>query len=142
VFNQLLGVAKVVIDARAESGNKDYASHCYGLSQGCAISIAYAARHPDRVTQLILYGGFARGRRKRGSQEDIAKSDALETLIRQGWGQDNPAFRQMLTSLFMPDATTAQMDSFNDLQRITTSPDAARLRRTFDEIDVTDLLHA
>jgi pimeloyl-ACP methyl ester carboxylesterase len=122
VFNQLLGVAKVVIDARAESGNKDYASHCYGLSQGCAISIAYAARHPDRVTQLILYGGFARGRRKRGSQEDIAKSDALETLIRQGWGQDNPA---LLTSLFMPDATTAQMDSFNDLQRITTSREAA-----------------
>jgi len=104
---------------------KDYASHCYGLSQGCAISIAYAARHPDRVTQLILYGGFARGRRKRGSQEDIAKNDALETLIRQGWGQDNPAFRQMLTSLFMPDATTAQMDSFNDLQRITTSREAA-----------------
>jgi pimeloyl-ACP methyl ester carboxylesterase len=84
------------------------ASHCYGLSQGCAISIAYAARHPDRVTQLILYGGFARGRRKRGSREDIAKNDALETLIRQGWGQDNPAFRQMLTSLFMPDATTAK----------------------------------
>src|SRR5262245_21939747 len=112
-----------------------------GLSQGCAISIAYAVRHPERVTKLILYGGFARGRRKRGSQEDIAKSDALETLIRQGWGQDNPAFRQMWTSLFMPDATTAQMDSFNDLQRITTSPDnAARLRRTFDEIDVTDLL--
>jgi len=82
----------------------------------------YAARHPDRVTQLILYGGFARGRRKRGSQEDIAKSDALETLIRQGWGQDNPA---LLTSLFMPDATTAQMDSFNDLQRITTSREAA-----------------
>jgi hypothetical protein len=65
-------------------------------------------RHPDRVTQLILYGGFARGRRKRGSREDIAKNDALETLIRQGWGQDNPAFRQMLTSLFMPDATTAK----------------------------------
>jgi pimeloyl-ACP methyl ester carboxylesterase len=112
-----------------------------GMSQGCAISIAYAVRHPERVTQLILYGGFARGRRKRGSQEDIAKSDAFETLIRQGWGQDNPAFRQMLTSLFMPDATPAQMDSFNDLQRITTSPDnAVRLRRTFDEIDVTDLL--
>ena len=112
-----------------------------GMSQGCAISIAYAVRHPDRVTRLILYGGFARGRRKRGSEQDVAKSDAIETLIRRGWGQDNPAFRQMLTSLLMPEATVAQMDSFNDLQRITTSPEnAARLRRMVDEIDITNLL--
>lgn len=112
-----------------------------GMSQGCAISIAYAVLYPERVSHLILYGGFARGRRKLGSQQEIARSDAVETLIRQGWGQDNPAFRQMFTSLFMPEATAAQMHSFNDLQRITTSPEnAARLRRVFDEIDVTNLL--
>jgi pimeloyl-ACP methyl ester carboxylesterase/DNA-binding winged helix-turn-helix (wHTH) protein len=112
-----------------------------GMSQGCAISIAYAVRHPERISHLLLYGGFARGRRKRGLQQDIARSEAMETLIRQGWGQDNPAFRQMLTSLFMPEATPAQMHSFNDLQRITTSPEnAARLRRVFDEMDVTNLL--
>jgi len=112
-----------------------------GMSQGCAVSIAYAVRHPERVSHLVLYGGFARGRRKRGSQQDIAGGDAIVTLIGQGWGQDNPAFRQMLTSLFMPGATPEQMQSFNDMQRITTSPEnAARLRQSVDEIDVTDLL--
>jgi pimeloyl-ACP methyl ester carboxylesterase len=113
----------------------------FGMSQGCAVAIAYAVRHPERVSHLVFYGGFARGRRKRGSPQEIASSDAVMTLIRQGWGQDNPAFRQMLTSLFMPGATPAQMQSFNDLQRITASPEnAARLRRAVDDIDVTDLL--
>ena len=112
-----------------------------GMSQGCAVSIMYAVRYPERVSHLVLYGGFARGRRKRGSQEENEGVDAVVTLIRQGWGQDNPAFRQMLTSLFMPDATAEQMRSFNDMQRITTSPEnAARLRQSVDEIDVTELL--
>jgi pimeloyl-ACP methyl ester carboxylesterase len=112
-----------------------------GMSQGCAVSIMYAVRHPERVSHLVLYGGFARGRRRRGSQQENAHVDAVVTLIRQGWGQDNPAFRQMLTSLFMPDATAEQMRSFNDMQRITTSPEnAARLRQSVDEIDVTELL--
>ena len=112
-----------------------------GISQGCAMSIAYAARHPERVTHLVLYGGFTRGRRKRGSAEDIANSEAIVTLMRQGWGQENPAFRQLFTSLFIPGGTPEQMQWFNDLQRHTTSPDnAARLRQSLDEIDVTDLL--
>lgn len=112
-----------------------------GMSQGAAIAIAYAARHPQRVTRLVLYGGFARGRRKRGSAQEIATSDATLTLMRQGWGQDNPAFRQIFTSLLFPEASAEQMRWFNDLQRITTSPDnAVRLRLAFDEIDVTNLL--
>lgn len=112
-----------------------------GISQGCAVSIAYAAKHPERVTKLVLYGGFARGRRKRGSQQEIEGADAVATLMRQGWGQENPAFRQMFTSLFIPGGTAEQMQWFNDLQRITTSPDnAIRLRRTVDEIDVSALL--
>jgi DNA-binding winged helix-turn-helix (wHTH) protein/pimeloyl-ACP methyl ester carboxylesterase len=112
-----------------------------GISQGCAFSIAYAARHPERVSHLVLYGGFARGRRKRGSQQEIESADAVATLMRQGWGQENPAFRQMFTSLFIPGGTAEQMQWFNDLQRITTSPDnAIRLRRTVDEIDINGLL--
>jgi pimeloyl-ACP methyl ester carboxylesterase/DNA-binding winged helix-turn-helix (wHTH) protein len=111
-----------------------------GISQGCAISIAYAVRHPERVDRLVLYGSFARGRRKRGEQE-AAGSDALVTLMRQGWGKENPAFRQLFTSLFIPGGTEEQMRWFTDLQRITTSPEnAARLRQTVDEIDVTALL--
>ncbi len=123
----------------AATGLKRFA--LLGISQGCAISIAYAVRHPERVSHLVLHGSFARGRRKRGSQEDAATSDALITLMRQGWGKDNPAFRQVFTSLFIPGGTLEQVQWFNDLQRVTTSPDnAIRLRQTVDDIDVVDLL--
>jgi pimeloyl-ACP methyl ester carboxylesterase/DNA-binding winged helix-turn-helix (wHTH) protein len=112
-----------------------------GVSQGAAISIAYAVRHPERVSHLVIYGGFARGRRKRGSPEELAKSDAVLTLMREGWGQENPAFRQLFTSLFIPGASPEQMQWYNDLQRMTTSPEnAVRLRLTVDDIDVSELL--
>jgi pimeloyl-ACP methyl ester carboxylesterase len=75
-----------------------------GISQSCAVSIAYAVRHPQRVSHLLLYGGFAGGKRKRGSSEEIEQADALPTLMRQGWGwgRENPAFRQIITSRFHP----------------------------------------
>jgi pimeloyl-ACP methyl ester carboxylesterase/DNA-binding winged helix-turn-helix (wHTH) protein len=112
-----------------------------GISQGCAVSIAYAVRHPERVSQLILYGGYARGRRQREQQGEVDQADALSTLMRQGWGQENPAFRQIFTSLYVPDATTEQAHWFNELQRMTTSPEnAVRIRRTVDEIDIVGLL--
>ena len=112
-----------------------------GISQGCAVSIAYALRHPQRVTHLILYGGYARGWHKRGSQSEIERGEALLTLMREGWGQENPAFRQLFTSLFIPEGTTEQIQWFNDLQRITTSPEnAVRIRRAFGDIDVRTLL--
>ena len=105
------------------------------------MSIAYAVRHPERVSHLVLYGGFARGRRKRGSQQEIEQADALMTLMRQGWGQENPAFRQIFTSLFMPGGTPEQMQWFNDLQRITTSPENCGPHpRGHGRIDVSDLL--
>ena len=113
----------------------------FGISQGCAISIAYAARHPERVSHLVLYGGFARGRRMRGLPEEAANSAAIVQLMRQGWGQENPAFRQMFTSLFIPGGTPEQMQWWNDLQRITTSPEnAIRFREIVDGIDVSHLL--
>ena len=113
----------------------------FGVSQGCAVSIAYAVRHPGRVTHLVLYGGFARGRRKRGSAKESEQADALVTLMRQGWGQENPAFRQVWTSLFVPGGTAEQMQWFNDLQRITASAEnAVRIRLAVDHIDVSDLL--
>lgn len=112
-----------------------------GISQGCAVSIAYAVRHPERVSHLVLYGGFARGKRKRGSPKEVEQADALLTLMHQGWGRENPAFRQIFTSLFIPGATTEQVQWFNDLQRKTASPEnAVRIRHAVDDIDVTDLL--
>jgi len=112
-----------------------------GMSQGCAVSIAYAVRHPERVTHLVLLGGYARGRRKRGSREEIDQADALQTLMRLGWGQENPAFRQVYTSLFIPGGSAEQMQWLNGLQRNTTSPEnAVRIRSTMNDIDVSDLL--
>lgn len=113
----------------------------FGASQGCAVSIAYAARHPERVERLVLYGGFARGRSLRGSYQDASQAEAMLTLMRTGWGQENPAFRQMFTSLFIPGGSAEQMSWFNDLQRKTTSPEnAVRIRQVSDTLDVRHLL--
>jgi class 3 adenylate cyclase/pimeloyl-ACP methyl ester carboxylesterase len=111
-----------------------------GISQGCAVSIAFAVRHPHRVTHLILYGGFALGGKKR-SPEEREKRNAMVTLMRLGWGSDDPGFRQLFTSRMIPGGTKEQTDSFNELQRRTTSPECAvRYFETVGEIDITDLL--
>ena len=111
-----------------------------GVSQGCAIAIAYAARHPERVSRLILYGGYAQGWALR-APEDVARRRALGVLMELGWGQDNPAFRQVFTSLFIPEGSAEQIQWFNDLQRITISPrNAVRLNEVFGGIDIRPLL--
>lgn len=113
----------------------------FGISQGAPIAIAYAVRHPERVSRLVLSGGFAQGWRKRGSAADVARAEASITLIRQGWGQDNPAARQMFTSLIVPDATLKEMQWFNDLERVSATPEnAIRLLHAIGHIDVLDLL--
>ena len=135
-FDSFVRDLETVVDA---AGVERFA--LLGISQGCAISIAYAVRHPERVTHLVLYGGYARGRRNRGSPEEIEQEEAMLTLMRLGWGQENPAFRQIFTSRFMPDAAMEQVQWFNDLQRMTTSPEnAVRIREVTNYVDVTDLL--
>ncbi|MCZ6862550.1 MAG: alpha/beta fold hydrolase, partial [Alphaproteobacteria bacterium] len=112
-----------------------------GISQGCWISVAYAVRHPERVSHLVFYGGYARGSNKRGSEANAKRAEVENTMILQGWGQNNPAFRQYFTTSFMPGATKEQMDWFNELQRITVSPEnAVRIRSVNNEVDVSDLL--
>jgi class 3 adenylate cyclase/pimeloyl-ACP methyl ester carboxylesterase len=112
-----------------------------GISQGCPISIAYAARHPERVTHLVLYGGYAKGWAITSTPEELESIRATQTLMRLGWGRENPAFRQLFTTEMIPDATTEQMKWFNDLQRITTSPEnAIRINNASGDIDVSALL--
>ena len=112
-----------------------------GSSKGGATAMAYAARHPERVSHLVLCGAFAQGWRVWGNGAEIERREAIITLTRQGWAQDNPAFRQILTSLLLPDATREEMDSFNNLQRISASAEnAARLLQSSGEINVLDLL--
>jgi pimeloyl-ACP methyl ester carboxylesterase/DNA-binding winged helix-turn-helix (wHTH) protein len=113
----------------------------FGPSQAAAVSIAYARRHPDKVSHLVLHGGYPRGRRRRNNPETTAESEALVTLIRQCWGNVNPAIRQTYTSLMMPDATREEASWFNEFQR-TCGPaeNIARFREMFDDIDIVDLL--
>lgn len=112
-----------------------------GPSQGAAIGVAYAIRHPERVTHLILYGGYIKGRFQRQTKpEQLEEANAMVQLIRAGWGKDNPAFRQVFSTLFMPEATQKQISWFNDLQRISTSPEnAAQIEETVYNIDISDL---
>jgi class 3 adenylate cyclase/pimeloyl-ACP methyl ester carboxylesterase len=112
----------------------------FGLSQGCAVSIVYAVRNPDRVSHLILCGGFALGGNKR-NPEERERRNALATLMRLEWGADNPAIRQMFANYLMPGATKQQSDTFNELQRKTASAEcAARYFEATGAIDVVDLL--
>lgn len=112
-----------------------------GMSQGCAISIAYAAKHPERVSHLVLYAGFASGTFARTDPVERAEREALTTLIQHGWGQDNSTVRRVFTSMFIPGATPELAEAFNELQRRTTSPEGAvRHYRASARLDVRPLL--
>jgi pimeloyl-ACP methyl ester carboxylesterase len=114
-----------------------------GLSQGCAVSIAYAVKHPERVSRLILYGGFATGLDKnpRVTAAERERWAAMKTLMKLGWGSDDPTFRQMFTFKFMPTATREQADAFNEQQRLSASPDCAvRYLEALGKLDVRHLL--
>jgi DNA-binding winged helix-turn-helix (wHTH) protein/pimeloyl-ACP methyl ester carboxylesterase len=112
-----------------------------GISQGGAVAVAYAARHPERVSHLILYCAHARGWQHRGSAHELEAYEALTQLVRLGWGKNHPAFRQMFTTRFIPDAGPEEMEWFNALQRITASPEnAARFMDQFASVDVRPLL--
>jgi pimeloyl-ACP methyl ester carboxylesterase len=108
-----------------------------GVSQGCAVSIEYAARHPERVSALILIGGYASGWRIWGDSRTVAEREATMTLVRHGWGQDNPAYRQIFSHSFFPGGNAGELDWFNEFQRRTASAEnAVRFLEVFSTIDV------
>jgi pimeloyl-ACP methyl ester carboxylesterase len=112
-----------------------------GISQGCAVSIEYAVRHPDRVSGLVLISGYAAGWRHLASPEEQARREAVLTLTEVGWGTDNPAYRHIFSQTFMPDASAEDLAWFDEFQRQTTSPrNAARFQDAFGYIDVRDRL--
>jgi class 3 adenylate cyclase/pimeloyl-ACP methyl ester carboxylesterase len=114
----------------------------FGNSQGCAVSIAFAVKHPERVSHLILYGGFATGMKKQATtSEDRERYAAMARLVQLGWGLDDPTFRQIFTSSMMPSATREQQDAFNELQRLSASAECAlRYMETVADLDVRALL--
>lgn len=113
-----------------------------GLSQGASIAIAYAVRHPERVSHLIIHGGYARGRLAWDrTQDSQGEAETMIRLAELGWGQHNPAFRQFFTTQFIPGGSPEQHQWFNELERISTSPrNAGQFMRVFHAIDVVALL--
>jgi pimeloyl-ACP methyl ester carboxylesterase/DNA-binding CsgD family transcriptional regulator len=113
-----------------------------GISQGGAVSMAYAVRHPERVSHLVLLGAFARGPLKRNPvPEELERLHAEIKLIELGWGKDTPAFRQLFTTQMFPGASAEQANSWNDLQRMScTPPHAARIVQSFSAIDASPVL--
>jgi pimeloyl-ACP methyl ester carboxylesterase/DNA-binding CsgD family transcriptional regulator len=129
------------LDAVVTAAGLDEPFTLLGVSQGAAVCVAYAVRHPERVSRLVLYGGYARGWRLRGNPEGEREYNAIIDLVRVGWGRDNPAFRRVFTSRFIPGATEEQHGWFTELCRTTTSAEvAARLLEVRANVDVVDLL--
>lgn len=113
----------------------------FGMSQGGAVGISYAARHPKQVGRLLLYGAYGRGRLVRArSADERAEAELLLDLTRVGWGKSSPAFRRVFSALFFPGATAEQIAAFDELQRVSASPEnAVRFRQVFNTIDVRRL---
>jgi pimeloyl-ACP methyl ester carboxylesterase/DNA-binding CsgD family transcriptional regulator len=126
-----------VVDAAAPEGQVSL----LGISQGTAACIAYAVAHPERVARMVLYGGYARGAYQRGNDDAAREYRLIIEAIRVGWGKENPAFRQLFTSRFIPDGTHEQVDWFNELcRRTTTGEIAAQLMQMRANMNVVELL--
>lgn len=135
-FDALVDDMETIVDA---AGIEQF--DVFAISQGASVAIAYSLRHPGRIRRMVLLGGYALGWAGRLSGDDLARREAMVTLTRTGWGSANPAFRQMFTSLYIPGGTPEQLDWFNELQRISTSPaNAERLQYVLAGIDVRALL--
>jgi pimeloyl-ACP methyl ester carboxylesterase/DNA-binding CsgD family transcriptional regulator len=112
-----------------------------GMSQGAPVCVSYAVRHPERVSRLVLYGGYARGWFHRPDAGSRREYEAIIDLVRSGWGRDNPTFRQVFTSRFIPGGTHEQLEWWNDLCRKTATGDmSAALLEERGRIEVSEML--
>lgn len=111
-----------------------------GHMRGASIAIAYAARHPERVSHLILLGGFARGRLRRNpTPRQIEDMEMRLKLVELGWTQDDPTYRQVFANWYMPNATLEQQRLYCELLRRSAAPEiVVQVLRVFDRVDVRE----
>ena len=113
----------------------------FGPSASAPVAIAWSLENPGRVSRLVLYGGYARGKRRRGDAGSKAESEAMATLVREAWGRDNPMARQMMTALYTPDASQEEAEAFNEFQKkCAPAENIARFLEVYDDIDIFALL--
>lgn len=138
-FDSLVSDLETIVD---EAGLEQF--DLFAMSQGGSIAIAYAARHPERVRRLIVYGGYIRGQLVRDPTPEQLESAEVELkLLKLSWGNENPAYRQVLTTFLIPGGTPEQFAWFNNLQLVSTSPsNAMELQKTFNSVDVCGLAKA
>jgi DNA-binding winged helix-turn-helix (wHTH) protein len=111
------------------------------LSQGVPVAIQFAVRNPERVSCLILYGGYAEGRAIRDGGQSSGAAEAMMTMMREGWGNPQSAFMGAFTSLFCPGASQEQLADLVELQLASTSPEnAGQIRMAIDRFTVLDQL--
>jgi DNA-binding CsgD family transcriptional regulator len=112
----------------------------FGHMRGAALAIAYAARHPERVSHLVLLGGFARGRLQRNpSPQQIEDVETRLKLVELGWTQEDPAYRQVFANWFMPKATVEQQRWYCEILRRSAAPEiAVQILRAFYLVDVRE----
>lgn len=131
-FETLVGDLEKVVDA---AGLERFP--LLGISQGAPVAIEYAARHPERVSYLILFGGYAAGWRHTATPEESREREAVMVLTAAGWGRSNPSYRSLFTRSFMPGANSEEVSAFDEFQRRATSPkNAVRFLETISSLDV------
>ncbi len=113
-----------------------------GMSGGGPVAMAYAARNPERVSRMILYGAGIGGW-PLDTPQSQDREETFRGMIRIGWGNPEGVFRRVFTSTFVPDATEEQMRWFDDLQRMSTSAEnAIASRNGRQQVDITDELQS
>ena len=136
-------LARLVEDMLAVADDAELDSFdIWATSQGVPVSLAFAAAHPERVNRMVLYGGFVQGRAVREQEPDSVKAETFLELIAEGWGKPGGAFGKAYATLFMPDASAAQIDDMCRMQLASATSDIAiALRRSIDTFDVSGILH-
>ena len=111
----------------------------FGPSGGAMIGTAYASKYPERVSHLVFLGGFIRGPRATGDPGSIAHADAMDAAIRAGWGRPDSLFRQLFTTMLVPNGTPEQHRLLDQAQLDASSPhNAARFHKVIADTDLTE----